>query len=208
MTFNERTIMKPFMKKCTVAFSGIALVALGCVPANAAPASSEHIQPAGDVVISPMWWNPEWDYRDTINGQMAMLNQINAQRESAGLPALKYSNSLNAVSNECLNLRAASGLEYSCYNFNSPSMIKGWKSASQSTSFSVSAYDAVGNKLVKRSSERAKILDPKYTHVGFALRPVDPLDKSNVQIVITYAAYPGGTTSAADEEMPPTIFPM
>ncbi|SIK20849.1 Cysteine-rich secretory protein family [Mycobacteroides abscessus subsp. abscessus] len=189
----------------TFAMGSIALGVFGAAPAQAAPIQTEK---AGDIAISPMWWNPEWDYRDTINGQMAMLSQINAQREAAGLPALKYSNSLNSVSSECLNLRAASGLEYSCYNFNSPSMLKGWKSASQSTSFGVSAYDAVDNKLMKRTSERAKILDPKYTHVGFALRPVDPLDKSNVQIVITFAAYPGGTTSAEDEELPPTMFPM
>lgn len=188
--------------------SSMSLGILGFAPAHAAPETSDSVRAAHDVVISPMWWNPEWDYRDTINGQMSMLRQINEQREAAGLPALKYSNSLNAVSLECLNIRAFSGLEFSCYNFKSPSMMKGWTDASQTTSFGLSAYQVVDSKLMKRSSERAKILNPKYTHVGFALQPVDPLDKSNVQIVITFAAYPGATTSAEDEELPPTMFPM
>lgn len=187
----------------SLAASSIALGLLGLAPAQA-----EETRPSGDIVVSPMWWNPEWDYRDTINSQMALIEGINETREAAGLPALKYSSSLNYVSHECLEVRAASGLEFSCYNFESSAMIPGWTSASQTTSFGPRAYEVLDSKLMKRSSERAKILNPDYTHIGVAVKPIDPLDKSRVQIVITYAAYPGGVTNEADEKLPPRMFPM
>lgn len=129
--------------------------------------------------------------------RQVILDETNAARAAAGLPALTADAELDAIAQSCAEWQAANGVMAHCDDFASK-YPAGWTLAAENVASGQSLEDVVDAWLAS-PGHQANILQPETTHIGIGYAVGSD---GRTYFTQDFAAYPAGVRPGAEQPAP------